>query len=63
MFGPTGLDMLTCQNEYFLRTHIYALPSMLTHGSLELSATTRGLLRLPGRETGRRPRTRVHGEW
>jgi hypothetical protein len=38
MFGHTGLGMLICRNEYFIRTHIYALPSILAHGSLELSA-------------------------
>jgi hypothetical protein len=36
MFGHTGLCMLICRNEYFIRAHIYALTSILIHGLLDL---------------------------
>ena len=38
--GPTYLardtNVRICRNEYFIRAHIYALPRILTHDSLDL---------------------------
>jgi hypothetical protein len=36
MFGHTGLGMLICRNEHFIREHIYTPPTIFTHGSLAL---------------------------
>ena len=31
MFGHTGLGMLICRSEYFIRAQIYALTGIFTH--------------------------------
>jgi hypothetical protein len=33
MFGHTGLGMLICRNEYFIRAHIYALTGKSPYGN------------------------------
>jgi hypothetical protein len=40
MFGHTGLGMLICRNEYFIRVHIYVRPGILTRALSALPVIT-----------------------